>query len=540
MTGFLKETNVKQGLFSAAATVVMATICSASTAATLNWTSAGDILTFDVHAQNENFNNAACAEVYEGLVRWTKDMKVEPALATSWKRVPEGFLFELRRGVKFHEGEDFTADDVVFSYERALSPQSQFKNSTAGILGAEKKGDYEVLVKTVNGSPVLLNQMTELRIMNRSWAEKHDAVKPQDFINKKEAWTARHANGTGPFKLKSREVDVKTVFEAYEGWWDQKNRRGNVTEAVYTPIQSAATRTAALLSNQVQFVLDPATQDLSRLKRSAGVKVLEGAENRALMISLDQARNDSPYVKSVKGEALTENPFKNVKVREALSVAVNRAGLVKSVMRSSANASGTIIASNINGWTKEAAAVPSYDVKRAKALLAEAGYPEGFAFTLDCPNNRWVNDENVCKALASMWAKAGLKVSVNTMPRAQYFPKVLSFDTSAGMVGWGASTFDALYSLQSLSATYDPKGGNGISNIGRLSNPEMDRLIKAIGTEEDAAKRNSLIAEALMVEKKNVLHIPLYEQLIPWAMRDSVNVIHRPDNRLTLEWVTVK
>ena len=177
--------------------------------------------------------------------------------------------------------------------------------------------------------------------------------------------------------------------------------------------------------------------------------------------------------------------------------------------------------------------------KKAKALLAEAGYPDGFAFTLDCPNNRWVNDENVCKALASMWTKAGFKVNVNTMPRAQYFPKVLSFDTSAGMVGWGASTFDALYSLQSLSATFDAKGGNGISNIGRLSNPEMDRLIKAIGAEENAEKRNVLIGEALMVEKKEVLHIPLYEQLIPWAMRDTVEVIHRPDNRLTLEWVTL-
>ena len=290
----------------------------------------------------------------------------------------------------------------------------------------------------------------------------------------------------------------------------------------------------------MQFVLDPATQDLARLKRSGGVKVVEGAENRALMIALDQYRDNSPYVKSVKGEPLASNPFKDVRVREALSTAVNRAGLVKSVMRGSAHATGTIVASNINGWTKEAAAVPAYDWKKAKALLAEAGYPDGFAFTLDCPNNRWVNDENVCKALASMWTKAGFKVNVNTMPRAQYFPKVLSFDTSAGMVGWGASTFDALYSLQSLSATFDAKGGNGISNIGRLSNPEMDRLIKAIGAEENAEKRNALIGEALMVEKKEVLHIPLYEQLIPWAMRDTIDVVHRPDNRLTLEWVTVK
>ena len=531
---------MKFRVLSAACVAVMAASSQQAMAATFSWTSAGDILTFDIHAQNENFNNAACAEVYEALVRWTKDMKVEPALATSWKRVPEGFLFELRRGVKFHEGEDFTADDVVFSINRALLPRSQFKGSAAGILSAEKKGKYSVLVKTVNGSPVLLNQMTDLRIMSVSWAKKHDALEPQDFINKKEAWAARHANGTGPFRLKSREVDVKTVFEAYDGWWDQKNRRGNITVATYMPIQSAATRTAALLSNQVQFVLDPATQDLERLKHTDGVKVVEGPENRALMVSLDQSRDVSPYIKGAKGEALTKNPFKDARVREALSIAVNRTGLVKNVMRGSARASGTIVASNVNGWTKEAAELPSFDVKRAKKLLAEAGYPEGFSFTLDTPNNRWVNDENVCKALASMWAKIGVKVSVNSMPRAQYFPKVLSFDTSTGLVGWGASTFDALYPLQCLSATFDPKGGNGISNIGRISDPKLDSLIKAIATEEDAAKRNALISEALTVEKNAFYHIALYEQFIPWAMRGNVNVIHRPDNRLTLEWVTVK
>ena len=515
-------------------------LSNVSVAATLTWTSAGDILTFDIHAQNENMNNAACAEVYEALLRWNKEMKVEPCLAVSYKRVPEGFLFELRRGVKFHEGEDFTADDVVFSINRALTPRSQFKGSAAGILGAEKKGPYSVLVKTVNGSPVLLNQMTDLRIMSHSWAKKHDAIEPQDFINKKEAYAARHANGTGPFKLKSREVDVKTVFVVNDAWWDQKNRKGNVTEAIYMPIQSAATRTAALLSNQVQFVLDPATQDLERLKKTSGVKVLEGPENRALMVALDQYRDVSPYVRGSKGEALTKNPFKDARVREALSIAVNRVGLVKNVMRGSAKETGTIVSSNVNGWTPDVARIPTFDVKRAKKLLADAGYPEGFSFTLDTPNNRWVNDESVCKALASIWAKIGVKVEVNSMPRAQYFPKVLSFDTSAGLVGWGASTFDALYSLQCLSATFNPKSGNGISNIGRVSDAKLDELIHAISSEENPAKRNLYIHEALKREKESFYHIALYEQYIPWAMRSNVNVIQRPDNRLTLEWVKVE
>ncbi len=522
------------------AALALTSIAFGASAATFSWTSAGDILTFDIHAQNENLNSTACQAVYEGLVRWSRDMKVEPALALSWKRVPEGFEFKLRPGVKFHEGQTLTADDVVFSYERALSPKSQFKSATTGITGVKKIDDLTVLVQTKNGSPVLLNQMVELRIMNKAWAQEHGALEVQDFINKQEAYAARHANGTGPFKLKSREVDVKTVFEQNKDWWDQKNRVGNATEIVYMPIKSAATRTAALLSGQVDFVLDPATQDLKRLAKEPGVTILEGPENRALMVSLDQFRDESPYIWDVKGAKMTVNPFKDKRVRQAMNLSVNRAGMVRGVMRGSAVATGTIVASNVNGWTSEAAAVPPYDLKRAKALLSEAGYPNGFAFSIDCPNNRWINDENVCKALAGMWAKIGLKVNVNAMPRAQFFPKVLTFDSSAGLVGWGASTFDALYSLQSLSATFDKKSGNGISNIGRVSNPRMDQLIAQIRDEEDSVKRNRLLAEALQLDHDEVLHITLHEQTIPWAMSRRIQTVHRPNNRLMMDWVKVQ
>jgi peptide/nickel transport system substrate-binding protein len=520
--------------------LLVAALSFGATAATFSWTSAGDILTFDIHAQNENLNSTACQAVYESLVRWDRNMKVEPSLAVSWKRVPEGFEFKLRPGVRFHEGEPFTADDVVFSYERALSPKSQFKSHTTGITGVKKIDDMTVVVLTKNGSPVLLNQMVDLRIMSKSWAQKHGALEVQDFINKQEAYVARHANGTGPFKLKSREVDVKTVFVANEQWWDQKNRAGNATEVVYMPIKSAATRTAALLSGQVDFVLDPATQDLKRLAAESNVKVLEGPENRVLMVSLDQFRDESPYIWNDMGEKMKTNPFKDRRVREALNIAVNRPGLVRGVMRGSAVATGSIVASNVNGWTAQAAAVPAYDVNRAKELLKQAGYAKGFTFSIDCPNNRWINDENVCKALSGMWAKIGIKVNVNAMPRAQFFPKVLTFDSSAGLVGWGASTFDALYPLQSLSATFDKSSGNGISNIGRVSNAKMDGLLARIRDEEDPVRRNALIAEALLLDHDEVLHIPLHEQTIPWAMGKRIDAVHRPDNRLNFDWVRIR
>lgn len=503
------------------------------------WSSAGDFLTFDVHAQNESLNSAANAAVYEALVRYNTDMRVEPCLASQYQRVKNGFLFTIRENVRFHEGETLTAEDVAYSINRALLPESQFKAAASGILGAEVVNSRQVLVKTVSGSPVFLNQLTQLCILNKKWAEKHNAFRPQNYVLGEESYLARHANGTGPFKLVSREVDVKTQFVANHEWWDEKNRRGNVEKVIYTPINSAATRTAALLSGQVDFVLDPAPQDIARLERNASIQVLSRAEDRVMMIALDQYRDQTPYVSDLNGKPLSANPFKDVRVRQALSLAVNRQALVKSIMRGKAVATNTVISDSVFGYDSQIAQTGQYDLPKAKALLKEAGFEKGFAFTLDTPNNRWVNDENLCKALASMWAKLNVKVNVHSMPRAQYFPKVLSFDTSAGLVGWGSSTFDAYYPLQSLSATYDGASGAGISNIGRASYKQMDALLKKLNLAEDLNEREAIARQALSLEQKRVLHIPLLQPMFSWAMKKNIDPIVRPDNKLTLEWIVM-
>ena len=531
---------IAASLAAALCVTLLAAQASAADGKTFRWSSAGDFLTFDVHAQNESLNSAANAAVYESLVRYSPEMKIEPALATQWKRVNEGFVFTIREGVRFHEGETLTTEDVAYSINRAMMPESQFKVAAAGSLGAVALNDREVLVKTASGSPVFLNQLTSLRILNKAWLEKHRALKPQNYVSGEESYLARHANGTGPFKLASREVDVKTVFVANHAWWDEANRRGNVEEVIYTPIASAATRTAALLSGQVDFVLDPAPQDLARLEHSPDLRVLSRAEDRVMMIALDQYRNQSPYVTDHEGKPLTVNPFKDKRVREALSLAVNRDALVRSIMRGKALATQTVVSDSVFGYSPEIGTPQAYDLERAKALLKEAGFEKGFAFTLDTPNNRWINDENLCKALASMWAKLNITVSVHGMPRSQYFPKVLSFDSSAGLVGWGSNTFDALYPLQSLSATYDAKSGSGISNIGRISNAQMDALLKELATAEDIEKRRALAQEALTLEKNEYLHIALLQPMFSWAMKKNVNAIIRPDNKLTLEWVTMQ
>ncbi len=503
-------------------------------AKTLRWASQGDFLTMDPHAQNESLNNTAAAYIYEPLLTYDEKFELVPALATSWTR--DGNLlwkFNLRKGVKFHDGTPFTADDVVFTIERAMSPTSNFRVYTTGIQGARKIDDHTVLIYTTVPNPVLLRQLTEIRIMSRTWSEKNKVTKPQDFVKKEETHAARNANGTGPYMLKSREVDVRTVFVENPNWWGKAGRKGNVTEVVYTPVKSESTRTAALLSGELDFVLDPAPQDIARMKQNPNIKVVEGSETRTIFIGLDQNRDELQY-SNVKGK----NPFKDLRVRQALYHAIDIEGIKRAVMRGLSDPTGAIIAPQVNGWTKEAHQRLPYSVDTAKKLLADAGYPNGFEFTLDCPNNRYINDEDICKAVVSMWARIGLKVNLNAMPRATYFAKIQKFDTSAYLLGWGVPTFDALYSLQSLAMTVG-KEGDGNFNLGRVSNAEFDKLVTAMKSEVDVKKRNDIIARALMLHNQQVMHIPLHNQVIPWAMRKNVTVVHRADNRLEASWVRI-
>ena len=523
--------------FAIAALVAIAGSLAAAPAAyakTLRWASQGDFLTMDPHAQNESLNNTAAAYIYEPLLTYNEKFELVPALATSWSR--DGNLlwkFNLRKGVKFHDGTPFTADDVVFTIERAMSPTSNFRQFTTGVQGARKIDDHTVLIYTTVPNPVILRQLSEVRIMSKAWAEKNKVVQPQNFVQKEETYAARNANGTGPYMLKSREVDVRTVFVENPNWWNKANKKGNLTEVIYTPVKSESTRTAALLSGELDFVLDPAPQDIARLKQNSGIKIVEGSENRTIFIGLDQHRDELQYA-NVKGK----NPFKDVRVRQALYQAIDAEGIKRAVMRGLSEPTGAIISPQVNGWTKEANQRLPFSVDAAKKLLADAGYPNGFEFTLDCPNNRYINDEEICRALVAMWAKIGLKVNLNAMPRATYFPKIQKYDTSAYLLGWGVPTFDALYSLQSLAKTVG-KEGDGNFNLGRVSNADYDKLVDAMKSEVDLTKRNEIIARALMLHNRQVMHIPLHNQVIPWAMRKNVTVVHRADNRLEAGWVKI-
>lgn len=516
-----------------AAALAASTFAGAASAATFKWTSASDIPTWDVHSQNNALGNGVHAAVYESLVYYnSRSFALEPMLATGWKQVsPTQVRLTLRPNVKFHDGAAFDADDVVFSLERAMAKTSNYGVYTQGIDRVVKVDALTVDIFTKGPNPVLLRQLTELRMMDRGWAEKNKSVEPKDAKTKDENFAHRNANGTGPYMLVSWEQDVKLVLKKNPAWWGKME--GNVTEVIYTPIKAEATRVAALLSGEVDLVLDPSPADLPRLRSGGSLKVLDGAENRTIFFGMDQFRDELPG-SNVKGK----NPLKDVRVRKALYQAIDGQAIAKTTMRGLAQPTGTLIAPQVNGWTQRADTRWPYDVAAAKKLLAEAGYPDGFEVDFACPNNRYINDEEICQAVTAMWAKIGVKAKLRTLPLTTYFPMIQRYEASIYMLGWGVPTFDALYSLQSLVRSVGAQG-DGNYNVGRYSNPRMDALVERIKKEVDQKNRNDLIEQALLLSHQDVSHIPLHNQVIPWAMKKNVSVVHRADNRIDLRLVKV-
>ncbi len=385
-------------------------------AATFKWASASDIPTWDIHSQNNALGNGVHAAVYESLFYYNKKFELEPMLATSYQQLtPNQLRIKLRTGVKFHDGASFDADDAVFSINRAMAKTSNYGVYTQGIDKVVKIDASTIDILTKSPNPVLLRQLTELRMMDVGWAEKNKSMEPKDIKTKDENFAHRNANGTGPFMLKSWDQDVKLVLAKNPNWWGKAE--GNVTEIVYTPIKAEATRVAALLSGEVDMILDPSPADLPKLRAAPTLKVLDGAENRTIFLGMDQFRDELPG-SSVKGK----NPLKDVRVRKALYQAIDINTLARVTMRGLAQPTGTLIAPQVNGWTKRADARWPYDTAAAKKLLADAGYPDGFEVDFACPNNRYINDEEICQAVTAMWARVGVKAKLRDPAAGDLLP----------------------------------------------------------------------------------------------------------------------
>lgn len=504
-------------------------------AQTLRWASQGDPQTMDPHSQNESMTNMMNGQVYERLVMRDRRLNIVPSLATSWEQTgPLTWRFKLRPNVKFHDGSPLTADDVVFSINRGKETTSQV-NVYANAVGTPVAIDpltVEFRLEKVN--PIFLQHLDALWIMSKAWAEKNKVTKPLDFKNKEESFASFNTNGTGPYMLASRQPGIKTVYKRNPNWWGKFE--GNVQEIVYQQISNDATRLAALVSGEIDFVLDPAPRDVQRLRNTAGVKIIDGPENRVVFIGMDQFR-DKLLHGNVPGD---KNPFKDLRVRKALYQAVDIETMRTKLMNGLSVPTGGNTPSPLGSYNDPAieARYP-YDLEGAKKLMADAGYGSGFDVTLDCPNNRYINDEEICIALAQMWSKINVRVRVNAMPRATYFPKLEKHDTSMYMLGWGGAVTDAETTLTPVMRNLGEKGV-GLYNYGRSTNAKFDQLAAQSSVEADPKKREALVKAALTEWKEQVHTIPLHRQVIPWAARTNIEAVHRADNWLEVAWVTVK
>ena len=368
--------------------------------------------------------------------------------------------------------------------------------------------------------------------MSTSWAEKNKSTETQNYRAKEENYASRNVNGTGPYQITGWVPDQRVTMKVNPAWWDKST--SNVTEVVYTPIKSDPTRVAALLAGDVDMLTDLPTQDVAKLRQDPKIRIVDGPEVRTIFIALDQGSDELKY-SDVKGK----NPFKDKRVREALSIAIDREVIKRNIMRGLSIPASIMVAPGVNGHSPDIDVAVKPEPERAKKLLADAGYPNGFEFQLNCPNNRYVNDEEICQALLAMWAKIGIRNKLVAEPMAQHSLKFQNFDASAYMLGWGVATYDAQYTLQSLVRT-KTTGADGNFNFNKISDAKIDQLVDAMKSETDVAKRNAMIKEALVRTRDEHLLLPLHHQMRPWAMKAGVSTVHRSDDRPEARFTSVK
>ena len=505
-------------------------------AKTFRFANQGDVVSMDPHSLNESFLLNFMGNVYEPLVGRGKNLELIPLLATDWKQTaPTVWRFNLRKGVQFHDGAPFTADDVIFSYRRAQADGSDVKTYVQEIAEIRKINDHAIDIVTKAPFPILPDVISLWYMMSKDWSEKNRAVNPVDRRKGTENTASFKANGTGPFRLRSREPGVRTTLSRNFGYWGNAQINTNIEEVVFTPIGNAATRVAALLSGEIDMMEPVPVQDIPRLRANANLKVMEGPELRTIFLGMDQSRDELLF-SNVKGR----NPFKDKRVRQAFYQAIDINAIQRAVMRGAATPTALMIAPGIRGFAADMNKRLPFDPEAARRLLAEAGYPQGFEVGMDCPNDRYVNDEEICKAIVPMLARVGVKVNLTAQTRATYFQKILSRNTSFYLLGWTPGSYDSHNPLNALMATPDTKSGRGQFNLGSYSNKRLDDLTAQIAVEIDAKKRDAMIREAMQIHSDDVGHIPLHQQALAWGMKRSVETVQLADNFMFLKWTVLK
>lgn len=482
----------------AAAAVLLSVSAQANT---LRMAYDADPVSLDPHEQLSGGTLQLSHMVFDPLVRWTQDLEFEPRLATAWERLDDlTYRFTLRRGVKFHSGNPFTAKDVCYTFDR-LKKSPDFKGLFEPFAGCRIVDDYTVELKTHKPYPLVLHQATYIFPMDsKFYAGKDEIAKHGD------SFASKTISGTGPYTVSSREQGVRVVFDRFADYWDTDSP-GNVSKILLTPIANDATRVAALLAGDVDFIAPVPPNDLQRIRRDRKNNLVTLPGTRIITFQLNQERNPA---------------LADPRVRQAIAYAVNNTGIVKRLMKGFAAVAAQQSPPGYAGHNKTLR--PRYDLDKARQLMAESGYPDGFPASMMAPNNRYVNDAKIAEAVAGMLGKIGIKVDLTTMPKAQYWPK---FDERAAdimMIGWHSDTEDSGNFSEFLLMCPDTETGYGQYNSGNYCNPVLDSLVRDAQTETNEAARAIILQKIEELAYRDAAFVPLHWQNLAWAARTGVEI----------------
>jgi len=484
-----------------------------------------DVTATDPHYHNLTPNNNVASHIFGYLVE--RDDKSQPiaGLATEWKTVdPTTWEFKLRKGVKFHDGSEFTAADVVASIERVPkvpNSPSPFTAYTKQITKIEIVDPYTIRFKTAQPYPLMPSDMSQIAIINKQYA----GASTDDFNS------GKAAIGTGPYKLARFTKGDRLELVRNDAWWGGKTPWDKVTLRILT--QDAA-RVAALLSGDVQVIENVPTADVARLKGDKKLAIYRGISDRLMYVHMDSDRAITPTVTAKDGKPLDKNPLKDARVRKALSKMINRPAIVDRVMEGEAIPAGQLVPDFLFGATKNLK-VEAFDPEGAKKLLAAAGYADGFEITLYATNNRYVNDAKIAQAIAQMWTRGGIPTKVIAMPSATFFPQATDLKFSVLLAGWSTGTGESSSSLKALLMTFNKDKGYGTANRGRYSNTKVDALTEDALQIVDDVKRETYLQRAAELAIGDTGLIPLHFQVSLWATRDGITYVPRVDEQ-TQAW----
>ncbi|MCJ8348785.1 ABC transporter substrate-binding protein [Moritella sp.] len=466
-----------------------------------------DPVSLDPHEQLSGGTLQMSHMLFDPLVRFTKDFDFEGRIAEKWERVNDTtFRFHLRKGVKFHSGNQLTADDVIWTFDR-LKSSIDFKNVFSPYEKMTKIDDYTVEIISSEPYPLVLQTATYIFPMDKKFYSGQANGKDKSAIVKHgSSFASTHVSGTGPFTIAYREQGVKVVFERFDGYWDKKSP-GNVDKLTLVPIKEDATRVAALLSGDVDMIYPVAPNDQKRVSKTKNIDLVTVSGTRIITFQMNQNSNPA---------------LKDVRVRQAIVHAINNDAIVKKIMKGFGTTAGQQGPAGYAGY--DADLVPRYDLKKAKQLMKDAGYENGFKLSMMAPNNRYVNDAKIAQATASMLSKIGIKVDLKTMPKAQYWPEFDLCSADMMMIGWHADTEDSANFSEFLTMTRDEETGRGAYNCGQYSNAEVDKLVNSANAETDSVKRGVMLQRVENILYDEAAFVPLHWQDLAWGAKSTLQV----------------